>query len=132
MKTTVEWPEGLTRERLMELADWITDAPSGATIAQALRALAAIAPSGNPETEPRYVWMNESGQGISVAWEKRNAPEGALLVNVPVLPKKPRTVTMHFYRHPIDREIIGQTEKMTGTSASLWDFLFTREIELEA
>ena len=136
MKTTVEWPEGLTRERLMELADWITDAPSGATIAQALRALAAIAPSGKPETERVSLWQRAGetrwensdfdSNWTAAGWAKVGACE------VPVLPKNPRTVTMHFYRGSVTNSIRAYDEPLDENQHSAWMPLFTREIPLEA
>jgi len=126
MKTTVEWPTGLTRERLMELAD-IT---GHVRIDKALRALAECAPSGKPETEPLWVWIDDRGADSSALNDPH--PEGALRVEVPVLPKKPRTVTMHFYRDEDGNVIATQSGALMRYRKIPPVKLFTREIPLEA
>ena len=126
MKTTVEWPEGLTRERLMELADWQRDhiGEQGNETAGALYALAERAPSGKPATEVKWMWIGEQG----TEWRSNDPGNGAVRVELPILPKKPRTVTMHFYRGCKGFIFAESTPEV----CEWYDFLFTREIELEA
>ena len=129
MKTTVEWPTGLTRERLMELADWQRDhiGEQGNETAGALYALAERAPSGKPATEVKWMWIGEQG----TEWRSNDPGNGAVRVELPILPKKPRTVTMHFY----DTENGIQAHeafRVIGYVKTPPFKLFTREIELEA
>ena len=136
MKTTVEWPTGLTRERLMELADYQLTIINSDERSAALRALAAIAPSGKPETERVSLWQRAGetrwensdfdSNWTAAGWAKVGACE------VPVLPKKPRTVTMHFYRGSVTNSIRAYDEPLDENQHSAWMPLFTREIPLEA
>ena len=123
MKTTVEWPEGLTRERLMENAEWLISRGYAGQATDALLALAAIAPSGKPETEPRYVWIDSDGYLHQSQAKPSDIP--TVFVQIPVLPKKPRTVTMWFYKSGGRYYGYSAEQRADG-------FEFTREIELEA
>jgi len=125
------WPEGLTRERLELLAADNGHCIGNIQASTALRALAAIAPSVKPETSERWVMVDLVGDLKDVTnWTIR--PEGALLAEVPVLPRKPRTMKLRVYQDKSGNLWAWSEQGWPRVNKEAWTLVGSGEIPLEA
>jgi hypothetical protein len=104
MKRTVDWPESLTRERLYELGNQLHADMHMLSVPErsaAILNLGKLAPTQaevdalKPRTEEAWVWIGESGMPCMA--KHPPVPNGALHVEVPVLPKQ-ESVRVEVYR----------------------------------